>query len=649
MKKLIKRSAGLLLLAMAVFGCSPEDFDLGAVDVKPEDLVPGLAFTIEHDSENPNIVYLTSLMDKRYTPLWEHPQGRSQDARVTLRIPFEGIYEVRFGVQTRGGAVYGEPVTFTIDEFYAGFVEHELWTLLTGGIGQSKTWIHDNGQYGLASGELDYADPSTTVEWNNFTPNWSPGRGHTGDPNIWESSMTFSLKDGAFYNVTNKTADGAVEQSGTFMLDMDNHTLTITGADLMHTQGWHNKTTNWSRGLKLLTLTENQLRVAVLREEISGESEWWLIWNFVAKEYADNYVPEERPDPVPPIDGNGQDVISTTRTKTWVLSPETPYDWADLEGNLLNNFSGPEAYLSSEWAAYNLDMINATKLTFSALSATTGRFVFTSYDGEPVEGEYTVDQNNDIDFGQPLNAVISESDFGWISTMRLGTSAENKLRIVKTKADAFGNVTDMWLGQRSAEKEEYMVFHFVIGSGGGSTDPLQGWKSALAGKTFKPDVNWFVDWVGFPPGFEGGWTSASTFGNDFTSNSWVWDANVRAVAESASLRFFMAGDQMKVELIQTKAGQPHSAVGSVNIDTENNILNIDIPLVDYAGTVAGWLGTTNDKSITGSTNDWYFVPHGGSNLSNIATNGFWLGRVANSTAAGDDNDEILIFHYVLVN
>jgi hypothetical protein len=41
--------------------------------------------------------------------------------------------------------------------------------------------------------------------------------------------------------------------------------------------------------------------------------------------------------------------------------------------------------------------------------------------------------------------------------------------------------------------------------------------------------------VGGAPGFSGGWTSPSTFGDDYTSNGWVWDANVRAVAESATL------------------------------------------------------------------------------------------------------------------
>lgn len=184
MDKLYKSLIGSLIMMILFVSCSPDEYKLSTPDVKSKDLVEGIAFKIEHDKDNPNIIYLTSLMGPRYTPVWTHPQGRSQQQKVTLKMPFPGTYEVVFGVETQGGIVYGDAVTFTIDDFYPDFVTHELWTFLTGGIGKSKTWIHDDGSYGLVSGEMDYADPSTTVEWNNFTPNWEAGKGHTGDDNI---------------------------------------------------------------------------------------------------------------------------------------------------------------------------------------------------------------------------------------------------------------------------------------------------------------------------------------------------------------------------------------------------------------------------------------------------------------------------------
>lgn len=453
--------AGLLLTA-----CSPDKYDLGAREVTSDELVEGIAYTITHDASNPNIVYLESKMGSKYTALWEHPQGRSQEQKVTLRIPFEGTYEVTFGVMTGGGVVYGEPAEFTIEEFYADFVNDEMWTFLTGGVGNSKIWIHDNGEYGLASGEVDYADPSTVVEYNNFTPNWSPGKGHTEDDNIWGSTMTFSLDGGAFIAVHNASASGDVDETGTFMLDTDAKTLTITNAKIMHTQSWDYKTTNWNRGLKILTLTENQLQVAVFREEVSGEGEWWMIWNYVSKEYADNYEPEDRPDPVPDIGGDPNNILTTSNTKTWVLSTDSPYDWADLDGTLMNNFASSGEYLATGWAAYDADMVASTRFVFTSTSSSGGKFVFSSYDNEDVEGEYTIDSKNDIDFKQPLEAVISETNFGWVSTMKLNTNADNKLRMLKTKTDALGStITDMWLGLRSTEKNEYMVYHFVLGDG----------------------------------------------------------------------------------------------------------------------------------------------------------------------------------------
>src|SRR5690606_28765384 len=118
------------------------------------------------------------------------------------------------------------------------------------------------------------------------------------------------------------------------------------------------------------------------------------------------------------------DILTTTKSKTWVLSSDSPYDWADLNGGLLNNFTGGEpTYLATGWAAYDADMIAATKFTFSSTAGNSGTFVFSSYNNEDVEGEYTIDENNDIIFDQNLSAMISQSDFGWTSTMNLSTTA----------------------------------------------------------------------------------------------------------------------------------------------------------------------------------------------------------------------------------
>ena len=143
MNKIFKLFSLLSIVAIMFTSCSPEEFALGAVDVKSEDLVEGIAFKIEHDATNPNIIYLTSLMGAEYTPLWNHPQGRSQEQKVTLKMPFAGTYDVQFGVQTRGGVVYGDTVTFNVENMYAEFISDPLWTLISGGAGKEKTWYLD--------------------------------------------------------------------------------------------------------------------------------------------------------------------------------------------------------------------------------------------------------------------------------------------------------------------------------------------------------------------------------------------------------------------------------------------------------------------------------------------------------------------------
>lgn len=656
MKRIIKLCTMLIAWASVwMVSCKPEEFLLGNVDVNSSEFVEGIAYKIEHDANNPNIVYLTSLMGSGYTPLWDHPQGRSQDHKVTLKIPFAGTYTVQFGVETRGGVVFGEPATFTIDDFYAGFVDHELWELLSGGVGNEKTWYLDLDEESLSRyfvGPLYFygmddswetVTEGKTVEGDSW--NWKPD--YKG--NSWlmaagdYGTMTFSLKDGATVRVDHKMlANRGVEQ-GTYMIDTDNYTMRMNDASPLHNAERDGHVVDWGN-IRILSLTENYMQLGVIRDKVlSGEDPCLLVYNFISKDYKDNWVPGNQPEPEPPYDGNANDDLttSTTTSKKWALSLSTPYNWSNLAGEFLNEWSNPSDYMASGWAPYNESLIKNISLTLDKTGANRGTYVFTDGAGAKISGTYTTDEKNNLIFDKNISFAISD----WVS---LGTTADNMLRIIRADKDVSGNISGLWLGQRDSQKDEYMVYKFEPAASG-TSDPLAVWKNALAGKTFTPDVNWFVDWVDFPPSFSGGWTDANTFGSDYTTNSWVWDANVRAVAESAKLYFKLEGDQLKLELTQIKNGLPSKLVGDVVINPTNNRLNINIPLVDYIGTAAAWLPTTNSKSVTTSQNDWYFVPHGGANLSNISTNGIWLGAVANAKAHGDDKDEVIAFHYVLSN
>ncbi|MDR2057614.1 MAG: hypothetical protein LBP83_04925 [Dysgonamonadaceae bacterium] len=633
--------------------CSPDEISIGEANVAPEDLVEGIAFKIEHDAANPNIVYLKNLMGSQYTPLWNHPQGRSQEQTVTLKIPFAGDYEVQFGVETRGGIVYGEPVTFHIDNMYAEFISDPLWILLAGGAGEEKTWYLDLDAdavsryfvgplffYGVDDSWLTVTE-GQTIDGDSW--NWQPD--YKGNSWLFAAAdfgtMTFDLKGGAHVTVEHLTIPDRGREQGSYMIDVDNHTMKMVDATPLHDINRDGVVVNWG-DIKILSLTENSMQLGVLRDKaLSGEDPCLLVYNFISKEYKDNWTPGETVEPEPALPDNWQNDVSqiVSTSIKWVLSPTTPFNWANLDGSLMNSWNTVADY--PDWTGFDAS-IPATYAAFSlTLDSDDHSVIYVAPDGVEQTGTYTLDEKGYYTFTGVTPA------FNICSWVNLNTSAENQWRIVKIEKNASNKVTGMWVGVRDPEKPEYMVWKLEPQSGGGTgSDPLNDWKKALAGKTFTPDVNWFVDWVGFPPDFSGGWTSSSTFGDDYTSNGWVWDADVREVAESATLRFFMEGSTMKVELNQMKEGTPYSATGTVTIDPVNNILNIDIPLVDYTGTVAAWLGSTNPKSLTGNEYDWYFVSHGGSNLGNIDSNGFWLGRVTNSIAAGDTSDEVLIFHYV---
>lgn len=78
-KLISKLYTAWLIITVGLFSaCTPDSFELEGKDVTVDDLVEGIAFSITHDSENPNIVYLKSLMPSSYQVCWQHPQGRSQ-------------------------------------------------------------------------------------------------------------------------------------------------------------------------------------------------------------------------------------------------------------------------------------------------------------------------------------------------------------------------------------------------------------------------------------------------------------------------------------------------------------------------------------------------------------------------------------------
>lgn len=473
--------------AMLFTACSPDDYKLGAIDVTPEELVEGIAYTITHDVDNPNIVYLESKMNSKYTPLWNHPQGRSQEQKVTLKIPFEGIYEVQFGLETDGGVIYGEPTTFEVDDFCADFVSDPLWELLSGGVGQEKTWYLDLDAEKVSRRFLGPIYFFTeTYTWDNLHTasgdnyidadawDWesaiTPLAGEDGSAewywmadyasNSWMcdaadfGAMTFDLKGGA--NVTvDQSEYGLGNQKGVYMLDVDKHTIKFTDAYPVHDSS-RDEAVKSATEFRILYLTEDAMQILVYPEG--------ACYNYISKEYKDSWTPGEEEEAEPTLPDGWETDISQTVTTTikWVLSPETPFNWAGLDGSLMNEWNSLEDY--PDWTGFDAS-VPATYADFSlVMDSKANTVIYTAPDGTVEEGTYTLDDKGVYAF----NGVTP--GFNICSWVNMDTTADNEWRITKIDKDLSGNVVGMWVGARDPEKPEYMVYYLIPEAAGGSSE-----------------------------------------------------------------------------------------------------------------------------------------------------------------------------------
>jgi hypothetical protein len=444
-----------LMLAMLVSSCSPDSYSLdGAMDKSD------IHFEITQDlvkDPGGNTVIL-----KNTTPgvvlNWDYATGKSNKAVETVQYAFKGNYTIKISAVTGGGIVELDPVTVTVSQDNLNYVNDPLWTALSGGVGKQKVWIADNGKYGMAPGAMSYADPSKSpVVWRDYLLNWEPegnANSSTDADMHWGRTMTFSLEGGPFMKVNE--ADGTLKESGTYFLDINTHTLTTTGATILRPDNYIANASNWNSNIRILELTENQLRIAIMRT--NSEGPWWYIWNFVSKEYADSYVPpatgpdyDEGFDPtfasgellkmitggvgagrVWSLDGKGNPVDWLGKGKGWTTDASSSYNWG----------------WNDEWA-------EAADNSWIRFDQFGGKLNYTrSQNGVVTTGLFTIDEEkNEINLGS--NTLIQNSG-SWMNP------TTNVIKVVKAYNTDFLQ-KGIWFGTSyDAGKDEWFVFHYII-------------------------------------------------------------------------------------------------------------------------------------------------------------------------------------------
>jgi hypothetical protein len=274
MKKLVHSIILVCGLTTLFPGCRPEKIELGPALNKS-----ALSFTVTPSSNNPNNIVLKSLTPNA-TPYWVSPSGSSIRQTDTINIPFPGTYTIQYAVQSRGGLVYADPVTITINSIDQNTVSQPMWIQLTGGLGKSKTWVLD----------LDAAGKSKFFT----SPFYFGGTGWEWAPNFSDISwagvsagdygtMTFNLIGDANFSADNKMFPD-LSGTGKFMLYSTTKELQTIGAQVLHDKAQGGQVANWNAKMLIKTLTDSTMQLIAKKDPNN-----WLIYNYITKHYYDTH------------------------------------------------------------------------------------------------------------------------------------------------------------------------------------------------------------------------------------------------------------------------------------------------------------------------------------------------------------------------
>lgn len=206
-----------------------------------------------------------------------------------------------------------------------------------------NTWYIDLNEAGVSfrfDGPLYYygtddnwntcadGEPGSGDSWN-WCPVWKDNTWLCGAQNY--GTMTFAA-DGTFS--INDLGNNQVVSNGKYTLNVEDKTLTIEGANILHLPGFHDIVTNWSKELKVMNLTEDKLQIGALRDN-SNEGPCLLVHNYVPESVANSLAPLRpllnktwRVD----LDANGTCYVSDG--PVYFYGPVDGYSWTQIHDEI---------------------------------------------------------------------------------------------------------------------------------------------------------------------------------------------------------------------------------------------------------------------------------------------------------------------------
>ncbi|MDT0685407.1 hypothetical protein [Autumnicola psychrophila] len=486
--KNLKLWFGFFLVGLLLSSCQSEEYSMGD-KLDPSEI--DFEVIQDYDIDAGGNTVILKFNTPGATPVWNYGTGKSSRAVDTVRFAFQGDYEINLDVITAGGVVDVDPVTISVTEDNLSYVEDPLWTKLTGGNGQSKTWLLDLDEEGTSTyfgGPLYFYGTNNGwleggSEWDggatgcyeeggdcwNWSPEWA---GNTwlmpaGD----YGSMTFSLEGGPFVTVDHQMAANLGEQSGTFFLDKDNHTLTLTDAGILHNEGVDACAINWGN-VHIFSLTDDTMQLGVLRPDgCNNEGPAMLVYNFITEEYKENYVPEVEE---PTIDeGFDPEFESGELLQILTGGPSSGRYWQlDANGNPIDWIASgmgwtENADSSRDWG-WNSNWDELAANSWIRFDQWGGMNYTRNQNGVQTSGTFSINEEN--------NEIILEAGNTLLGVEGHGLSpSTSTLKVIKAYDDVSRGI---WLGTLYDEsKDEWLAFHYILGgnsggdNGNGSTEP----------------------------------------------------------------------------------------------------------------------------------------------------------------------------------
>jgi hypothetical protein len=256
--------------ALLFSSCRPKNYELGNLPDKNL-----LKYNITPSSANPNNIILTSLTPN-VTPVWMTPYGQSLRVEDTINIPFPGTYKFVYGVESDGGFVQADTATVIITSLDQNAVNTPTWIALTGGYGQSKTWVLDldaNGVSKYFSGPFYFG--GTGWEWDPAFKDIGWAGVSAGD----YGTMTFDLMGDANFSSDNKMFPD-LSGTGKFMLYTATNELATIGAQVLHDKAQGGQVADWNAKMQIKTLTDSTMQLIAKKDANN-----WLIYNYITLDY----------------------------------------------------------------------------------------------------------------------------------------------------------------------------------------------------------------------------------------------------------------------------------------------------------------------------------------------------------------------------